>query len=69
MSFNKQPKLVCFDLNDHKESETNILLFLRRNENEKLIEITTESGEKLRATQDHPIFTPTGFKEMKDLTI
>ena len=55
---------VCFELNDHVPTSSEAVIFLKRKvrEGESLIEIVTENGRKIVATEDHPIFTKEGFK-------
>ncbi|MCD6403552.1 MAG: RtcB family protein [Candidatus Aenigmarchaeota archaeon] len=51
-------------MNDHIPTETSIGLYLSKRE-KRIIEIVTESGKKLRLSEDHPILTPDGMKEAK----
>ncbi len=60
-------RFACFELNDHIPSSASATLFLSRNES-KLLEIETETGRKIRVTEDHPMLTPNGFKEAKELS-
>jgi tRNA-splicing ligase RtcB len=62
-------ELVCFDINDHKEDKTSIAFFINRTENGRLINLRVESGESVRVTSDHPLLTPCGMKEAKDLKL
>jgi len=48
---------------------TNLNLFMKREENGYLYEITTKTGHKIKVTGDHPILTKGGMKEAKDLSL
>lgn len=47
--------------------ETGIKLFLKRQEKEKLLKITTESGQEILVTKDHPIYAMNGMVEAEKL--
>jgi tRNA-splicing ligase RtcB (3'-phosphate/5'-hydroxy nucleic acid ligase) len=44
---------------------SSMLLSMSRKENEKLYEITTNTGKKIKVTGDHPIYTKKGMVEAK----
>lgn len=49
--------------------DTNLNLFMKREENGYLYEITTKTGHKIKVTADHPILTKEGMKEAKNLSL
>ena len=57
------------DLNNFDIKETNLGLFMKREENGYLYEITSKTGDKIKVTGDHPIFTKDGMKNAKELTL
>ncbi|MDY6788681.1 MAG: RtcB family protein [Candidatus Nanohaloarchaea archaeon] len=50
---------------DNRE-ESDIQLFMQK-KNQTVFEIEAETGEKIRATADHPFFTPEGKKKLGEL--
>jgi tRNA-splicing ligase RtcB len=54
------------DLNAKKTIQTPVLKFLKLRP-KKLFKIITKVGNEIKATEDHPLFTPSGMKPVKDL--
>ncbi|MDI6591623.1 MAG: intein-containing RctB family protein [Patescibacteria group bacterium] len=55
------------NLKNKSIENSNIICFLKRYNNPTIYQITIESGEKIELTEDHPIQTKTGMKEVKFL--
>ena len=53
--------IKCGKFKEKKIEETSILLFLKRKTNPSIFKITTKIGEEIKATSDHPFFTPKGM--------
>ncbi|MBU2523124.1 MAG: RtcB family protein [Nanoarchaeota archaeon] len=49
--------------------ETNLNLFMKREEKGFLYKITSKTGHEIKVTGDHPIFTKGGMKEAKNLSL
>ncbi len=60
-------KLVLFDKDNLTVKLATPAAFMKREENEELYEITTESGRILKVTKDHPVLTGRGFVEAENL--
>lgn len=60
-------RLKCIDLNSQKPTDTPILRFIKLRPNE-VFKIVTKGGHEIKATLDHPLFTPFGMKPVKDIT-
>ncbi len=58
-------EVTCFE--NKQTSESKIVLTLFKNEN-KLVQIHTRSGLKLRVTSDHPILTASGMKKAEGIS-
>ncbi len=52
---------------DSKEIENKEIMYFIKKNSEKIYEIETEAGFKLKATIDHPFLTKQGMKEIKNL--
>lgn len=50
-----------------KLKDTDIHAFIRSRPKNKVYEITTKTGYKITATQDHPFFTPRGMKRLEEI--
>ncbi len=64
----QRTRFACFELNAHVPSSAGATLFMSRDES-TLLEIETETGRKIKVTEDHPMLTANGFKEAKKLSI
>ncbi|MFT4868522.1 MAG: tRNA-splicing ligase RtcB [Colwellia polaris] len=62
-SFNTDKAVVS---TDQGSTDSEIQLFTEK-ERKEVFEIETETGEKIKATADHPFLTPTGMKELSEL--
>lgn len=65
----KNDSLVCFDLNDHLSTSTEIVRFIKIVPNGRLFKIRTKWGREIVATEDHPFLTPEGMKEVRFLEV
>jgi len=63
----KDEELVCFNTNTHKIESAKIIFFLKRKG--KLIEFETETGHKIKVTEDHPLLTRFGMKEARFISL
>ena len=50
----------------HKAVESDIVLFTET-ENQEVHEVVTETGEEIKATEDHPFLTDQGMKELEEI--
>ncbi len=62
-----QARLRCQDLEAGREDTTPILLYLRRKPHTPIYRLTTETGEEVVATADHPFWTTDGMVELESL--
>lgn len=63
---NQKGELKILDKKNSKETNAGISLFMKKY-SEKVIEVETESGMKISATEDHPFYTKKGMKEVKEI--
>jgi len=61
-------KIGCFDFNSGKFTGTGIVNFLKRKPDNKVFKLTTKTGRKIIATEDHPFYTRDGMVELKNLS-
>ncbi len=59
--------LRCVDLHSQKAAETSILRFIRL-EPKEVFRIVTKEGYEIKATEDHPFFTPLGMQSIGELS-
>jgi tRNA-splicing ligase RtcB len=52
---------LCIDFNKFKEKTTPIIRFIKRKPYNKIYKITTEAGDEIIASEDHPFWTPDGM--------
>jgi len=64
----KDDELISFNTKTHA-MESSKPIFLIRRHAKKIYEITTETGDSIRATGDHPFLTPNGMIEAKNLKV
>ena len=62
-------KINCFDFEGENLTSTSIVSFLRRVPENKVYEVTTKTGKKIIATQDHPFYTRDGMIPLKKLKV
>ncbi|MEK6934823.1 MAG: RtcB family protein [Nanoarchaeota archaeon] len=60
--------LKSIEFEDNKLIETKPILFMKKPADTKVYEITTKSGDKIKATADHPFYTKKGMKLLEKLT-
>ena len=65
---NREDHVLTLDLASHTLKDTEIVHFLKR-DREKIYKITTETGEEVKATEDHPFLTKQGMIKIKDIKI
>jgi len=58
-------KVGYLDLKAKKLADAKVIYFLKRYNNPSIYQIITQSGEKIKATGDHPIQTKQGMKEAR----
>ncbi len=58
--------LIILDKDTKKMKNSEIALFMKK-PSEKIIKLKTKSGEEILATSEHPIYTKSGMKELKDI--
>jgi len=59
-------KIKCVNFNENKIEEASIFNFFKR-KTSHIYKVITKSGQKIKATEDHPIQTKQGMKKIKDL--
>jgi len=60
-------KLTCMNFSDNRPARTGISFFIRKRPKEKVLNVITEAGRQIDATGDHPFYTKTGMKPLKEL--
>lgn len=60
-------EVVFFDAEKKLVKSSNVVMFMKRFENEKLIELVTESGREIRVTEDHPLLSGGKMVQAKNL--
>jgi len=58
----REQKLICMDFTKEKEQSTAIKAFLKLKPKNTILNIGTETGRQISATEDHPFFTKNGMK-------
>jgi len=59
--------LKCLDLQSQKVIETSVLRFIKL-EPKEVFKIITKGGYEIKATGDHPLFTPSGMQTVRELS-
>jgi tRNA-splicing ligase RtcB len=59
--------IKCMDLHSQKAAETPILRFIKL-EPKEVFRILTKGGYEIKATEDHPFFTPSGMQALGELS-
>ncbi|MEA3378098.1 MAG: RtcB family protein [Nanoarchaeota archaeon] len=57
----KKPSLKCMNFDENKEINTNIQRYIKIKPRNKVYKIKTFTGKEVIATEDHPIWTPSGM--------
>ncbi len=60
-------RLRCQDFGAERETVTPVVLYLRRRPHVPVYRLTTETGEEIVATADHPFWTPYGMRPLETL--
>lgn len=60
-------RLRCQDFAAQREAVTPVVFYLRRRPHVPVYRLTTESGEEIVATADHPFWTPSGMRPLETL--
>jgi len=63
----KEIKLRCEDFTKLTETETDIFYYLKVHPENSIYQLVTESGNTIKATADHPFWTPNGMVELDKL--
>jgi len=64
----QQTRLVAQDFETEASTEVRIVNYLRMRPRSPVLEVTTETGDQVRATADHPFWTPNGMKPLGELS-
>jgi len=59
--------LRCQDFRSEREAATPVVLYLRRKPHVPVYRLTTETGDEIVATADHPFWTPSGMRPLETL--
>ncbi len=62
-----QTRLVAQDFKTNTSTEVRVVNYLRRRPRSPVLEVVTEAGDRIRATADHPFWTPKGMKPLGEL--
>jgi tRNA-splicing ligase RtcB len=62
-----QFKVKVLNLSTHQLEDTKIIKFIKSKPYNKIFKIKTKSGREIVATEDHPLFTPTGLKLIHEI--
>ncbi len=62
-------KLRCQDFKANHDTETKVLGYLKRWPNTPVYRVTTDTGDEIIATADHPFWTPDGMIELRRLKV
>ena len=62
-------KINCLDFEGENLTSTSIVSFLRRIPENKVYEVTTKTGKRIVATEDHPFYTRDGMIPLKKLKV
>jgi len=65
---NSQGKLVILNKESKKTENSCVSLFMKKY-SEKIIKTKTKSGREISATEEHPLYTKSGMREVKDIKI
>ena len=65
----KNIKVKSMSVGKHTVNNTSILKFFELKPCGRIFKITTKTGKKIVATEEHPILTPNGLKLMKNISI
>ena len=60
-------KIKVPSLNDNKFESKELLMFMKKKSNKKILKIRTETGFEIKVSEDHPILTNKGMVESKKL--
>jgi len=60
-------KIKCYDFKESKIRETSILAFLKRRVDPYILKVITRGGQEIKATPDHPFYTPQGMIKLGKL--
>ena len=63
----ERARLRCQDFRAEQEAATPVVLYLRRKPHVPVYRLTTETGDKIVATADHPFWTPYGMQPLETL--
>jgi tRNA-splicing ligase RtcB len=59
--------LACYGLKTGKQESTPVDLWFAQEPRAPVLRVTTEAGDEIRATADHPFFTPAGMVKLGQL--
>jgi tRNA-splicing ligase RtcB len=64
---NLKQEVCCFELKRKEIKEAEILRFFKIKINPTIFKVKTKTGREIKATGDHPFYTPLGMRSLKDL--
>jgi len=59
-----EARLRCQNFSEQREDDTSVVRYISRIPNTPVYRLTTEAGEEIVATADHPFWTPDGMVEL-----
>ncbi len=60
-------RLACYNLREPRRDATGVALWFEQPPRAHVLRVLTETGDELRATADHPLWTPDGMRPLGDL--
>jgi tRNA-splicing ligase RtcB len=63
----KVEEISCFEIENRKIEKTEIFKFFKIHVNPVIFKLKTKTGKEIKATGDHPFYTPLGMRPLKDL--
>ncbi len=60
-------RLACYALGEPKRDTTDVAVWFSQSPRARVLRVVTESGDELRATADHPFWTPDGMRPLGEL--
>jgi len=67
MDFHER-RLMCMNFEKNKKDQTSIRMFLKQKPKKSVLNIVTETGRQIDATNDHPFYTKDGMTEAGKLS-
>ncbi|MFN8473706.1 MAG: intein-containing RctB family protein [Anaerolineae bacterium] len=63
----RDARLACYNLSEPRRGATDVALWFGQPPRARVLRAVTETGDELRATADHPFWTPDGMRPLGEL--